>query len=249
MDERRITAGGVEHRVVVEGPETAPTIALINPAQCNLGVYSPLMPRLRERFGVVRYDFRGTGGTDGGARADYNFQRYADDLAEIFDALGIERAIVVGSAYGARTAARFALRHPKRIALLALFDVALSPPVDQGKQRELMLEARRLRDEAGIGSPELDRAWFEHRHPKEALRSLTAHVRFADPTEEMATVQIPTLVACGRQDMNLVEAQRIAVLMPDAELQVMEMTSHPAVMSRPLAMADLLLDFIERRLK
>lgn len=247
MEQRSIPVAGVDLHVALDGPPDAPALCLINPARCNLGVYDPVVERLAAGHRLVRYDWRGTGQSDGGERADYSFPRYADDLAAILDALGIQTAIVCGSAYGARTAARFALRHPGRVSLLALFDVSLDHPVDQQRQRDLMLEARRMRDEAGIGSPELDRAWFAHRHEKEALRSLTAHVDQPDPTEEMAAVTIPTLVACGLQDVNIAEARRIAGLMPDAELQEMAMTSHPAIMCRPDLFADLLLDFIGRR--
>jgi 3-oxoadipate enol-lactonase len=56
-------------------------------------------------------------------------------------------------------------------------------------------------------------------------------------------------VVCGRQDLNLAEAERIAKLIPDSEFHVMEMTSHPAVMSRPDLAVELLLDFIGRRIE
>ena len=248
MAELKVQAGGVELNVMVEGQTAAPTLVLINVANSNMGVYTPMMQPLTEKLRVVRYDWRGTGQSGAGERADYNFPRYADDLAAILDAVDVDRAIICGCAYGARTAARFALRHPRRTSLLCLFDVSLDQPVDQKLQRKLMIEARRLRDEAGLPSPSLDRSWFAHVDSREAGRSLAAHVSQPDPTPEMAGVEIPTQVVCGRQDANLAEAQRIAALMPDAELQVMEMTSHPAVMSRPELAADLLLDFIARRL-
>ncbi len=247
MAELTVTTGGVELHVEVDGPESATSLALINPARSNLGVHTPILERLAREHRVIRHDWRGTGRSSGGERADYNFPQYADDLAAVLDAVGAPTAIICGCAYGARTAARFALRHPQRTSLLALFDVSLDQPVDQRLQRDLMLEARRLREEAGIGSPELDRGWFAHTHEREALRSLTAHNDQPDPTPELAELSIPTLVACGVQDANLEEARRIAALVPDAELHEMPMTSHPAVMSRPDLMADLLLDFIRRR--
>ena len=126
--------------------------------------------------------------------------------------------------------------------------MSLAPPVDQALQRTGNVEAKHLRSAAGLPDVESDPRWFEHDDRREALRSLTAHERVPDPTEELRQVRIPTLVACGRQDVNLPEAQRIAALLPDAELHVMEMTGHGSVLGRPELCVQLLCDFVARRL-
>jgi 3-oxoadipate enol-lactonase len=91
-----------------------------------------------------------------------------------------------------------------------------------------------------------DPAWFAHDDEREALRSLTAHRDQPDPTPELATLQLPTLVACGRQDVNLPEAERIARTLPQAELAIMECTGHGSVLSRPDLFVQLLADFAAR---
>lgn len=248
MFEQRIAVRGVTLRVVTDGERSRPALVLINGAFSNLLTWTPVVASLAERFFVVRHDWRGTGRSSAGPRAEYTFADYADDLAAVLDILGIERAVVWGLAYGARTAARFALRHPDRIALLALYDVSLAAPVDQALQRAGNEQAKRLRQAAGLPNVASDPSWFEHDDRREALRSLTAHERLPDPTDELRNVSTPTLVACGRQDVNLPEAQRIAALLPDAELHVMEMTGHGSVLSRPELCVSLLCDFVERRL-
>jgi len=50
-------------------------------------------------------------------------------------------------------------------------------------------------------------------------------------------------VVCGRQDENLTQAERIAGLIPDARLEIMEMTGHGSVLSRPPLFGRLLADF------
>jgi 3-oxoadipate enol-lactonase len=248
MVEHTIDVRGVSLRVATDGERERPALVLINGAFQNLLAWTPVMAALSERFFVVRHDWRGTGKSSGGPRAQYTFPDYADDLAAVLDALSVPRAVVWGLAYGARTAARFALRHPTRVSLLALYDVSLAPPVDQALQRAGNAEAKQLRAQAGLPNVEADPLWFEHADRREALRSLTAHERFPDPTEELRQLQLPTLVACGRQDVNLPEAQRIAALLPDAELHVMEMTGHGSVLSRPELCVQLLCDFCDRRL-
>jgi 3-oxoadipate enol-lactonase len=246
VTERVLPIHGVELNVAVDGEPDATPLALLNGAYSNLHSWTPVMPQLLERFRVIRHDWRGSGRSSGGARADYGFPQYADDLAAILDHLEIPRAVVCGLAYGARTAARFALRHPGRTELLALYDVSLDQPVDQELQRAGNAEAKALRDAAGLASVERDPAWFEHEHQKEAMRSLTAHRDQPDPTPELAMLQIPTLVVCGRQDVNLGEAQRIADILPDAEYRILEMAGHGSTFSRPDLVAEYLIDFVDR---
>ncbi len=238
---------GLRLHVACDGPREARPLALLNGAYSNLESWTPALDRLTAGFRVVRHDWRGTGQSEGGPRESYRFERYADDLAEILDREQIERAIICGMAYGARIAARFALRHPSRVDLLALYDVSLDQPVDQELQRSGNQTAKQLRADAGLVEPVRSRTWFEHRDRREAMRSLTAHVDQADPTPELARLEVPTLVVCGRQDANLSEARRIASIVRDSEFHVMEMTGHGSVQSRPDLFTSLLLDFVKRR--
>ena len=61
----------------------------------------------------------------------------------------LPKTFVLVVAYGARTAAQFALRHEDKLAALGLFDVALTPPVEQSQQKILAAQARQLLDEVG----------------------------------------------------------------------------------------------------
>ena len=243
MDERFFDINGVRLRVRLDGALDSPPLVLVNGAFSNLESWTPVMEPLSARFRVIRHDWRGTGKSTGGPREAYNFPQYADDLAAILDLLGLERVALCGLAYGARVAARFALRYPQRLTKLALFDVSLDEPVDQQLQKAGNLQAQALREAAGLPTPARDAAFFEHDDPKEAMRSLTAHRDQPDPTDELRSCSIPTLVACGRQDVNLPQAERIAGLLPDAQLKILEMAGHGSQFSRPDLVAEYLLEF------
>lgn len=246
LEHRVRVPDGVTLRATLDGDPSHPPLALINGAFLNLHSWTPVLAAFSARFRVLRHGWRGTGASDKGPRASYTFPQYADDLLALLDHFGIERALVCGMAYGARTAARFALQHPQRVSLLALYDVSLDQPVDQALQAKGNAEALRLREVAGLASPRVDPAWREHGDAREALRTLTAHRDQPDPTPELAALAHPTLVACGRQDVNLAEAQRIAAIVPNAELRIMEMTGHGSVLSRPDLFVELLVDFAQR---
>lgn len=238
-----VEAAGIRFHYALNGPAEAPLLALVNPASHNLTCWEPVLDGLAAHFRVLRFDIRGTGKSGWGADEDFTFPRYADDLAALLRALELGPAFVVGVAYGARTAARFALRHPDLLRALGLFDVALSPPVVQDGQRALGAEARALLDRAGEPAVALRKSWRFYENREAARKAHTAHEREPDLSEHLAGVPVPMLVACGRQDMNLPEAERIARSIPGAEFHVMEMTGHGSPFFRPGLFVDILVGF------
>lgn len=228
-----ITVDGIEFHYALDGDPDKPTLALVNPASHNLTCWEPVLNGLLEKFQVLRFDIRGTGKSGWGSDEDFTFSRYADDLAGIMDALGIDRSFVLGVAYGARTAARFALRHPEKLTALGLFDVALTPPVEQTGQRALGAEARKMLEAAGEPAVSPRKSWRFYENRDAALLAHTAHQKEEDTSEMLGGLPVPVLVACGRQDMNLAEAQRIAAAIPGCECQIMEMTGHGSLFFRP----------------
>ena len=158
----------------------------------------------------------------------------------------IYKAFVLGVAYGARTAAQFALRHPHQLSGLAMFDVALTPPVDQGDQGALGAQATEQLKAAGQAIPERQKYWRFYENRAAALLCHTAHQHEGDTNALLHNITTPTLVACGRQDMNLAAAQEIAHLIPGARFEVMEMTGHGSIFYRPALFARLVTDFAPR---
>lgn len=238
-----IRVDDIDFHYALDGDPDKPVLALINPASHNLTCWEPVMDGLLESFQVLRFDIRGTGKSGWGSEDEFTFSRYADDLARIMDALNLPRAFVLGVAYGARTAARFALRHPEKLTALGLFDVALTPPVEQTGQRALGNEARKMLEDAGESAVLPRKSWRFYENRDAALNAHTAHTKEEDPSEMLGNLPVPVLVACGRQDMNLAEAERIAAAIPGCECQVMEMTGHGSPFFRPALFTSLVRDF------
>lgn len=238
-----VEANGIRFHYALDGDPTNPVLALVNMASANLTTWEPVMDDLLQSFRILRFDIRGTGKSRCGDDDEFSFSHYADDLAAIMDALDIPKAFVLGVAYGARTAAQFALRHEDKLTALGLFDVALTPPVEQSGQRELGAEARRLLKEAGEPEVATRKSWRFYEDRDAALKAHTAHTREPDTSEMLGDLKIPVLVACGRQDMNLGEAQRIAAAIPGSEFHLMEMTGHGSPFFRPALFARIVSEF------
>lgn len=237
---------GIGLHYVLEGEPNKPVLVLINMASHNLTCWEIVLQPLLASYQVLRFDLRGTGRSSWDDEEHFNFAQYADDLAALLQHLTIRKAFVLGVAYGARTAAQFALRHPNQLSGLAMFDVALTPPVDQGDQGALGAQAADLLEKAGLHMPERQKYWRFYENRDAALLCHTAHQREGDTNALLPNITAPTLVACGRQDMNLAAAHEIARLIPGAQFEVMEMTGHGSIFYRPDLFASLVTDFAPR---
>ena len=92
--------------------------------------YARFFARLGSFARVIRFDKRGTGMSDRVADAALpTMEERMDDVRAVMDAVGSERATVVGISEGGALAALFAASHPDRIAWLVLYGAeAWDPP-------------------------------------------------------------------------------------------------------------------------
>jgi pimeloyl-ACP methyl ester carboxylesterase len=108
-------ASGLSADLLVEG--SGQPLVFLHPAQGR--VWSPFLDGLAETHRVYAPQTPGSDEPD--LLVDFDgfadLSLYYDDL---FQALGIDRAVVVGHAFGAMAAAEFAARHPQRVAALVL---------------------------------------------------------------------------------------------------------------------------------
>lgn len=102
------------------GPLEAPPLvclhgAMSNSAQAILGA-APLA----DTFRLIAPDVIGQSPMSAEVRPDVNGPAYGEWLADVFDALGLQRACVMGASWGGLIALRGAVRMPHRIQKLSL---------------------------------------------------------------------------------------------------------------------------------
>jgi pimeloyl-ACP methyl ester carboxylesterase len=106
----------VAYRVIGDG---APLI-LIMGFGGTMDIWDPtLLRELAATYRVIVFDNRGMGGTTGPA-SDFSIEQLADDTAGLLDALGVERAHVLGYSMGGYVAQELALKYPERVNRLVL---------------------------------------------------------------------------------------------------------------------------------
>lgn len=264
----RIKANGIEIEYEATGNKSDPALLLVMGLGAQLTIWpDSLFEGLAQRgFHVIRYDNRDTGlSTDFGkwgvadvpaaiqkvmrgekAATPYYLNDMAADAVGLLDALGIERAHMVGASMGGMIVQIVAALYPQRTrSMVSIYSTSGRPGLPQGKPEALAMlgsqpdgtsrEARVLHGmklRRTIGSPaypmpdaelralvekNVDRRYY----PEGAGRQYLSIVASGDRVELLKTVKVPTLVLHGEEDPLLpVEGGRdVAKLVPSAEIQ------------------------------
>jgi pimeloyl-ACP methyl ester carboxylesterase len=111
---------------------------------------------LSRRYRVHALDFPGFGGSSKPSLAPYDAAFFARTVTGAMDALGIDRAHVVGNSMGGRVALELGLEHPDRVGGLALLC-----PATAFVRRDWHLLVRFLRPELGMLPHSLGRGRVE----------------------------------------------------------------------------------------
>ena len=213
--------------------------------------YSRVLPLLSAEYHAFVPDQRGHGDSDK-PQCCYTADDYAADVDAFMDAVGIEKATLVGDSSGGLIAQRVALDYPPRISRLVLIG---SPTtlVNNEAVRELGEELL-----AGLEdpiAPEFVRGFvlgtindpvpeeFLERAVSQSLK-VPAHVwrdywegvaLTVDDTARLHEIGAPTLILWGEQDALLPreEQEWRAAAIPNATLRVYPKTGHLAHWVRP----------------
>jgi pimeloyl-ACP methyl ester carboxylesterase len=205
----------------------------------------------------------------------YDLADMAADTVGLLDALGIERAHLVGMSMGGMIAQTVAARHPARVlTLTSIFSTTGHRRVGQPARSTLLRLARspaRTVEEsverhlamlAHIGSttfpPDQDheRAWATAvwdrcggaRSGAPVARQIGAIQASGDRTPDLARITAPTLVVHGDRDWvyPLPIATALYQALPNAELAVLPRVDHGPRWERPDLFVRILADFLAR---
>lgn len=257
----------VSDRVEVRGK--GPAVLFIHGVGLDRRMWAEQLQALGATHTVVTYDLPGHGADAGNDSADnIDLDGYVADLAGLMDKLGCARAVLVGAAFGGAVARRFAIRHPDRVAALALLSQIARRSAAASRS---VLERYRSAAEEGIEvilEPALERwlsADFRLRHPQagDLVRDMVMRTRrqsflqaykvFATTDEELAgeanRINCPALLVSGEDDMNSTPADShaLAMVMPEAEVVILPRVRHLISIEAPERLNLELLRFLEER--
>jgi len=122
---RRISANGIETNYHDLGD--GQPVLLIHGSGPGVTAYANwrlTMPALATQFRVIAPDMAGFGETERPAGYRYSMDNWVDHALGLLDALGIERAHVVGNSFGGALAIALAIKAPERVGRLVLMGAA-----------------------------------------------------------------------------------------------------------------------------
>ena len=221
---------------------------------------------LAMQYRVIALDNRGAGRSDK-PFGHYSLEQMADDAIAVLDAVGVEKAHIVGASMGGAITQIIGLKYPERVMSLTLACTACR---NHPWRRELLNGWATAATENGIGAMTREAArWVIG--PRSFRRLLpafgwlgplamgrTSHAFVAQVkaildvddsiSDQLVNVTAPTLVLVGNQDILTPrgDSEEIAERMPNAELVVISGAAHGFMVEHASTFNKVLLEFLGR---
>jgi len=249
-----VDAAGIRMAVTDEG--SGVPVLLVHGFPLSAGMWSKQVSVLQRTHRILAPDLRGFGGTEV-TDGEVTMEQFADDLAALLDAMGVEEPIVLcGLSMGGYIALAFWHRHRERLKALILSDTrATADAPDAAKGRRDMADRVQREGPAPLVdqmlskliSPATVRDRPQVRDELSSMMMGCAPVGVAaaarglarrkDWTDQLGEIDLPALVLCGAEDAitTPAEMQRMAAAMPDARYVEIPGVGHVPPMEAPEA--------------
>jgi len=119
---RFLVVAGLRLHLLEWGEAGRPGLLFLHGGSAHAHWFDAVAPAFAGRFHVVSLDQRGHGESEWASPPAYGTEQFAADMLGVLDALGWERAIVVGHSMGGHNAMAFAAWHPGRTRALVIVD-------------------------------------------------------------------------------------------------------------------------------
>ncbi|MBN1219009.1 MAG: alpha/beta hydrolase [Anaerolineae bacterium] len=204
--------------VIACGEESAPPLVLLHGASSNSMVWAGDVLEYSRYYRVYAVDLLGEPGKSAPTRPAWDGPAYAEWLADVFDALKIEQAAIIGISQGGWTALKFATYKPEQVTKLVL----LTPGGVTPDKLSFMFRVVPLLLLGRWGAGRVNRLLFANQpvpaEVEEGMILIMSHFKprvgtlpiFSD--EELQRLNMPVLLLIGSQDA-LRDAEKISARM------------------------------------
>jgi pimeloyl-ACP methyl ester carboxylesterase len=235
-------------------PSTRTPLLLTHGFGASQAMWAPNLAALSRERQVLTWDLPGHGASAGAAAGELSHATCVEDMLELLDQLGAQRAVIGGMSLGGYLSLLFCARHPERVAALLLVDTG--PGFRDDAARETWnswvggladdLDARGLN--ALRSGPETEAA--EHTAGAGALAVAARAIltqRDGQAFASLGSIAVATLIVVGAEDDRfLAAAEAMARRIPGARKVMLEKAGHAANMDQPAAFDHALGEFLEK---
>ncbi len=262
-DVRRVVVNGVGLALDTAG--TGPAVLFIHGYPLDRSLWRHQVEQLHG-YHRIAPDLRGMGRSDA-PDLGYSIATYADDLAALLDAMGIDEAVLCGISMGGYIALECARRWRRRIRGLVLMDTRAEGDSPEGRRgRDTAAAAARERGTAAVADAMLPKLfagetaetvgapWAQVEAMIRAtpvpgiVGALSAMRDRPDSTGMLSSLgEIPVLVVSGEEDRIIpaTQARALAAAIPGARLRVIAGAGHLPPVERPAETTEVLREFLE----
>jgi 2-hydroxy-6-oxonona-2,4-dienedioate hydrolase len=221
-------------RVSSELPD-APIVILVHGLVVSSSYMMPTAELLAKHYQVYAPDFPGYGKSDK-PQHTLELPELAESLLKWMDAVGIERATMLGNSFGCQIIAEFAVRYGDRMEKAIL----QGPTIDR-HARSLPQQMWRLLLNSPLEEPsQAPLQLYDYWQAGWRRMFRTLQIALADRIEDkLPYMYVPTLVVRGKDDPVVPQAwaEEVVHLLPNAQLAVIPGGGHTLNYSRPLELA------------
>jgi len=242
---------------------TGVPVAFVHGFPHNRTLWAPQIGALVDRARCIAPDLRGFG--ESSRHGPFSIDQFADDVALLLRGLGIERAVVAGLSMGGYVALALWRRHRALVRGLVLADTRAGADTDEAREkRRALVEVARTRGSGAVADGQItgmlgkttrDKrpALIDELHrmleaaPVEGIvGALEAMMARVDSTDTLATIDVPTLIVVGGEDVLTPpsESEILHEAIRGSRLEVIEHAGHVSNMERPAAFNHVLTEFL-----
>jgi 3-oxoadipate enol-lactonase len=229
----------------------------------NRTMWEPQVGALVAECRCITVDCRGFG--ESPPKEPYSMDRYADDVIGVLDTLKIDRAVVVGLSMGGYIAFAMWRRHRERFRALVLADTRATADNAEGAQRRRDLIAiahaqgstavanLQIAGLMGKTSREKRPDIYDAIHrmiaqaPVDGIAGASeAMLARPDSTPTLATIDVPTLVIVGDEDVVTPpkDAKAMHAAIPGSRIEILAGAGHLTNVERPAAFTAVVSEFL-----
>jgi pimeloyl-ACP methyl ester carboxylesterase len=207
-------------------------LILVHGGESDRHSFRTMFPYLGDGIRAIAYDQRDSGDSIN-SEAAYTITDLAQDLASLIDALGLEKAHLLGVSFGSVVAMHTALEHPERVASVSLVAgvpraaellerVRAISAMEPAERRDVMFDVL-FTPEGLSNNPDLialgRRALTDR--PRELMERRLAAISQHDVIDRLPSMQVAALVVHGTDDpiAPLAMAELMAEAIPGAVLR------------------------------
>ena len=212
---------------------------------------------------AVAVDLRGHGLSDVMSGGDFSMDLFADDVAKTLDAIGADKADIVGLSMGGYVLFSFWRRHPERVRSLIFIDTKAEADSDEAKAgREKTAETaasqgmqpiyETLASKVVGSSPSVEvqdklKEMMLGTAPEVAAADALAMRDRADSTADLPNITVPVLWLHGEEDalMSIEGARASAAKVPGAKFVSIPKGGHVSPMENPEAVNAAIQEFLK----